>query len=119
MPTETVGIATLVTTADQGVYVIEISGLRKTYRSRKGSVAAVDGVDLRVGEGEVFGVLGQSGAGKSTLLRCVTMLERPDAGTVSVGGLEMTRLRRGQLRLARHGIGMIHQHFALLSSRTV
>ncbi|GIE74317.1 methionine import ATP-binding protein MetN [Actinoplanes philippinensis] len=47
------------------------------------------------------------------------MLERPDAGTVSVGGLEMTRLRRGQLRLARHGIGMIHQHFALLSSRTV
>ncbi|MEU8657770.1 methionine ABC transporter ATP-binding protein [Actinoplanes philippinensis] len=99
--------------------MIEISGLRKTYRSRKGSVAAVDGVDLRVGEGEVFGVLGQSGAGKSTLLRCVNMLERPDAGTVSVGGLEMTRLRRGQLRLARHGIGMIHQHFALLSSRTV
>jgi D-methionine transport system ATP-binding protein len=119
MPTETVGIATLVTTADQGVYVIEISGLRKTYRSRKGSVTAVDGVDLRVGEGEVFGVLGQSGAGKSTLLRCVNMLERPDAGTVRVGGLELTTLRRKQLRIARHGIGMIHQHFALLSSRTV
>ncbi|WP_433790462.1 methionine ABC transporter ATP-binding protein [Actinoplanes sp. CA-252034] len=76
-------------------------------------------MDLRVGDGEVFGVLGQSGAGKSTLLRCVNMLERPDDGTVSVGGLEMTRLRGKQLRLARHGIGMIHQHFALLSSRTV
>jgi D-methionine transport system ATP-binding protein len=119
MPTEPVGIATLVTTADQGVYVIEISGLRKTYRSRKGSVTAVDGVDLHVGEGAVFGVLGQSGAGKSTLLRCVNMLERPDAGTVRVGGQEMTSLRRKQLRIARHGIGMIHQHFALLSSRTV
>jgi len=99
--------------------VIEISGLRKTYRSRRGSVVAVDGVDLSVGEGEVFGVLGRSGAGKSTLLRCVNMLERPDAGTVTVGGLELTALRRKQLRIARHGIGMIHQHFALLSSRTV
>jgi D-methionine transport system ATP-binding protein len=99
--------------------VIEISGLRKTYRSRKGSVVAVDGVDLSVGEGEVFGVLGRSGAGKSTLLRCVNMLERPDAGTVTVGGLELTRLRRRDLRVARQGIGMIHQHFALLSSRTV
>jgi D-methionine transport system ATP-binding protein len=80
---------------------------------------AVDGVDLSVGEGEVFGVLGRSGAGKSTLLRCVNMLERPDAGTVTVGGLELTRLRRRDLRVARQGIGMIHQHFALLSSRTV
>ncbi|GGN81759.1 methionine import ATP-binding protein MetN [Actinoplanes lobatus] len=99
--------------------VIEIGGLRKTYRSRNGSVRAVDGVDLTVGEGEVFGVLGRSGAGKSTLLRCVNMLERPDAGTVTVDGVELTGLRGKRLRTARHGIGMIHQHFALLSSRTV
>jgi len=102
--------------------VIEIQGLRKTYRAkgRRGhAVVAVDGVDLSVSEGDVFGVLGQSGAGKSTLLRCVNMLERPDAGTVSVGGVELTALNRKRLRVARHGIGMIHQHFALLSSRTV
>ncbi|MFC3744747.1 methionine ABC transporter ATP-binding protein [Paractinoplanes deccanensis] len=80
---------------------------------------AVDGVDLTVGEGDVYGVLGQSGAGKSTLLRCVNMLERPDAGTITVGGVDLTALNRKGLRLARHGIGMIHQHFALLSSRTV
>ncbi|GID51998.1 methionine import ATP-binding protein MetN [Actinoplanes couchii] len=80
---------------------------------------AVDGVDLSVGEGEVYGVLGQSGAGKSTLLRCVNMLERPDEGTVTVDGRDLTKLRRGDLRIARQGIGMIHQHFALLSSRTV
>ncbi|WP_328477182.1 ATP-binding cassette domain-containing protein [Actinoplanes sp. NBC_00393] len=99
--------------------MIEISGLRKTYRSKVGDVVAVDGVDLTVGEGEVYGVLGRSGAGKSTLLRCVSMLERPDAGTVTVDGVELTSLRRKPLRLARHNIGMIHQHFALLSSRTV
>jgi D-methionine transport system ATP-binding protein len=99
--------------------VIEISGLRKTYRSRKRNVRAVDGVDLTVREGEVYGVLGQSGAGKSTLLRCVNMLERPDDGTVVVDGVDLTGLGGKQLRIARHGIGMIHQHFALLSSRTV
>ncbi|MEV4344742.1 ATP-binding cassette domain-containing protein [Actinoplanes sp. NPDC049596] len=99
--------------------MIEITGLRKTYRSRGREVRAVDGVDLSVGEGDVFGVLGQSGAGKSTLLRCVNMLERPDEGTITVGGVELNKLRRKQLRIARHGIGMIHQHFALLSSRTV
>jgi D-methionine transport system ATP-binding protein len=100
--------------------VIEIKGLRKTYRARGGrEVRAVDGVDLSVAEGDVFGVLGQSGAGKSTLLRCVNMLERPDAGTITVGGVDLTSLNSKKLRLARHGIGMIHQHFALLSSRTV
>ncbi|WP_198171012.1 methionine ABC transporter ATP-binding protein [Actinoplanes awajinensis] len=82
-------------------------------------MVAVDGVDLAVGEGDVYGVLGRSGAGKSTLLRCVNMLERPDAGTVTVDGLELTGLRTRELRPARHRIGMIHQHFALLSSRTV
>ncbi|MEU8821400.1 ATP-binding cassette domain-containing protein [Actinoplanes sp. NPDC048796] len=99
--------------------MIEITGLRKTYRSRGREVRAVDGVDLTVGEGDVFGVLGQSGAGKSTLLRCVNMLERPDEGRIAVGGVDLTALNRRRLRLARHGIGMIHQHFALLSSRTV
>ncbi|MEV1288071.1 ATP-binding cassette domain-containing protein [Micromonospora sp. NPDC049679] len=98
--------------------MIQIQGLRKTYRARRRQVTAVDGVDLTVRDGEVFGVLGRSGAGKSTLLRCVNLLERPDAGTVTVDGVELASLRRGRLREARQGIGMIHQHFALLSSRT-
>jgi D-methionine transport system ATP-binding protein len=72
-----------------------------------------------VGEGEIYGVVGRSGAGKSTLLRCVNLLERPDAGTVTVDGVELTGLGGRRLRDARHGIGMIHQHFALLTSRTV
>jgi len=99
--------------------VIDVSGLRKVYQDRGREVVAVDGVDLHVREGEIFGVLGQSGAGKSTLLRCVNLLERPTSGTVSVAGQELTGLKEGDLRRARQRIGMIHQHFALLSSRTV
>jgi D-methionine transport system ATP-binding protein len=98
--------------------VIRINGLRKTYQGRGGDVAAVAGVDLTVRAGEVFGVLGRSGAGKSTLLRCVNMLERPDAGTVAVDGVDLGTLSETGLRTARQRIGMIHQHFALLSSRT-
>jgi D-methionine transport system ATP-binding protein len=99
--------------------VIDVSGLRKVYRDRGREVVAINGVDLHVREGEIFGVLGQSGAGKSTLLRCVNLLERPTEGTVSVAGQELTRLGESDLRRARQRIGMIHQHFALLSSRTV
>ncbi|MEU6038143.1 methionine ABC transporter ATP-binding protein [Actinomadura sp. NPDC047616] len=99
--------------------MIQIEKLRKVYRTRGREVTAVDGVDLTVREGEVFGVLGRSGAGKSTLLRCVNLLERPDAGRVLVDGQDLPALSGGELRRARQRIGMIHQHFGLLSSRTV
>ncbi|GAA3166485.1 ATP-binding cassette domain-containing protein [Nonomuraea roseoviolacea subsp. carminata] len=98
-----------------GFLVIQVSGLRKLY----GDTVALDGVDLHVREGEIHGVLGQSGAGKSTLLRCVNLLERPTAGTVTVAGQDLTALPSRELNRARQRIGMIHQHFALLSSRTV
>ncbi|GIH93679.1 methionine ABC transporter ATP-binding protein [Planobispora siamensis] len=99
--------------------MIDVSGLHKVYQDRGRRVEALKGVDLHVREGEIFGVLGQSGAGKSTLLRCVNLLERPTSGTVSVAGQELTALGEAELRRARQRIGMIHQHFALLSSRTV
>ncbi|MEU9983632.1 ATP-binding cassette domain-containing protein [Streptomyces sp. NPDC050856] len=105
--------------------VITTSGLTKVYESRGRQVTALDGVDLHVREGEVFGVIGQSGAGKSSLIRCVNLLERPTAGTVTVDGVDLTALagrgrRAGRdLRRARSRIGMVFQHFNLLSSRTV
>ncbi|REE95447.1 methionine ABC transporter ATP-binding protein [Thermomonospora umbrina] len=99
--------------------MIQIEKLRKTYRARGRTVTAVDGVDLRVREGEIFGVLGRSGAGKSTLLRCVNLLERPDSGRVRVDGRDLLALSGRELRAARQGIGMIHQHFGLLTGRTV
>lgn len=105
--------------------VITTTDLRKVYRSRDREVTALDGVDLRVREGEVYGVVGRSGAGKSTLIRCVNLLERPTSGTVEVAGRDLTALAGrsdrapAALRAARAGIGMVFQHFNLLSSRTV
>ncbi|MEW2120407.1 ATP-binding cassette domain-containing protein [Streptomyces sp. NPDC005474] len=105
--------------------MITTSGLTKVYRSRGREVTALDGVDLHVREGEVYGVIGQSGAGKSSLIRCVNLLERPTAGTVTVAGQDLTALAgRGsrasrELRRARSRIGMVFQHFNLLSTRTV
>lgn len=105
--------------------MITTSGLTKVYQSRGREVTALDGVDLHVRQGEVYGVIGQSGAGKSSLIRCVNLLERPTAGTVSVDGVDLTALagrgrRAGkELREARSRIGMVFQHFNLLSSRTV
>ncbi|MGX2998240.1 methionine ABC transporter ATP-binding protein [Streptomyces sp. JNUCC 64] len=105
--------------------MITTQGLTKVYRSRGREVTALDGVDLHVREGEVYGVIGQSGAGKSSLIRCVNLLERPTAGTVTVDGRDLTALagrgpRAGRaLREARSRIGMVFQHFNLLSTRTV
>ncbi|MBB6171022.1 D-methionine transport system ATP-binding protein [Nocardiopsis mwathae] len=99
--------------------MIEAVGLRKVYRLKDREVLALDNVDLHVRQGEVYGVVGQSGAGKSTLLRCVNLLERPTEGSVRVDGEDLTAMAPARLRAARRGIGMVHQHFALLSSRTV
>ncbi|UED83076.1 methionine ABC transporter ATP-binding protein [Streptomyces profundus] len=105
--------------------MITTTDLTKVYRSRGREVTALDGVSLRVEPGQMYGVIGRSGAGKSTLIRCVNLLERPDSGTVTVDGADLTALagrghRAGKpLRQARTGIGMIFQHFNLLSSRTV
>ncbi|GAB2913671.1 methionine ABC transporter ATP-binding protein [Streptomyces heilongjiangensis] len=105
--------------------MITTSGLTKVYRGRGREVTALDGVDLHVREGEVYGVIGQSGAGKSSLIRCVNLLERPTSGTVTVAGQDLTALagrgpRAGrELRRARSRIGMVFQHFNLLSTRTV
>ncbi|TYP73895.1 D-methionine transport system ATP-binding protein [Paenibacillus methanolicus] len=76
-------------------------------------------MDLTVRKGEIFGIIGHSGAGKSTLLRCVNLLERPTSGSVKVAGVELTKLSDRQLQQERRKIGMIFQHFNLLSMATV
>ena len=87
-------------------------------RTFGGAVRALDDVSIHVRRGEVFGVVGQSGAGKSTLLRTVNALERPDSGTVTVDGVEVSALRGRALLEARHRIGMVFQHFNLVGNRT-
>ena len=99
--------------------MIKLSHIEKIYDSPEGKVHALKGVDLEIKKGEIFGIIGLSGAGKSTLVRCINMLERPTTGEVFVDGKDMTKLSEGELRDARKNIGMIFQHFNLLSSATV
>lgn len=99
--------------------MITLTGLQKVYQGESGIVTALDNVSLAIEQGEIFGIIGKSGAGKSTLIRCINLLERPTAGRVIVDGQDMTALSERELREARKSMGMIFQHFNLLSSRTV
>ena len=99
--------------------MISVGRVVKSYGSGTAQVRALDDVTMTVKKGEVFGVVGQGGAGKSTLIRTINSLEQPDSGTVHVGGRDMTKLAGRKLRQARHDIGMIFQHFNLLSGRSV
>ena len=99
--------------------MIEINGLVKKYITGQGILTALDNVDISVKEGEIFGVIGPSGAGKSTLIRTLNLLEKPDQGKIVINSRDLTKLSKKQLRDSRKKIGMIFQHFNLLSSRTV
>ncbi|MEV5029404.1 methionine ABC transporter ATP-binding protein [Paenibacillus sp. LPE1-1-1.1] len=99
--------------------MIRLNNIKKSYRVGTVSVEAVRDVSLTVHKGEIFGIIGHSGAGKSTLLRCVNLLEKPTTGKVTVGGVELTDLSERQLQQQRRRIGMIFQHFNLLSMSTV
>ena len=99
--------------------MIEIRDLSLTYQGPKGPVHALRGINLEIASGEVFGIIGRSGAGKSSLVRCLNLLNRPTDGKVIVNGRDLMQLSDGELRAARRDIGMVFQHFNLLSSRTV
>lgn len=99
--------------------MIQLREIRKTYLTQNHRWEALRGVNLHIHPGEIFGIIGYSGAGKSTLIRCINLLERPDSGTVTVNGQELTALSPPQLRKAREKIGMIFQNFNLMNSRNV
>lgn len=99
--------------------MIEIRNISKTFHQKKQSFRALDKVSLTIEKGDIVGIIGFSGAGKSTLIRTVNLLERPDEGQIIINGKDFTRLSSKQLAAERKKIGMIFQHFNLLSSRTV
>jgi len=100
-------------------YMIDIRDLTLTYQGPKGPVEALKHINLHIEQGEIFGIIGRSGAGKSSLVRCINLLNRPTSGQMIVDGRDLMTLGDAQLRAARHEIGMVFQHFNLLSSRTV
>ena len=101
------------------IYMIEIRNMSQRFAGPRGWVEALHNVNLTIPAGEVFGIIGRSGAGKSTLVRTINLLTRPSEGNVIVNGRDLTTLPAPELRDARREIGMIFQHFNLLSSRTV
>ena len=91
----------------------------KVYASSAGDVVALQDITLDIAAGTIFGIIGRSGAGKSTLLRTINGLEQPSSGRVLVDGIDIATLNTTGLVALRRRIGMIFQHFNLLSSKTV
>ncbi|QQS16989.1 MAG: ATP-binding cassette domain-containing protein [Neisseriales bacterium] len=101
------------------MYSIRLEAVNKTYIVNKQRITALQQVSFAVEAGEIFGIIGYSGAGKSTLIRLINLLEKPDSGTIFIDNTNITELNQAALRSLRQQIGMIFQHFNLLSSRTV
>jgi ABC-type methionine transport system ATPase subunit len=99
--------------------IVSLRNVSKRFDGARGTVEAVVDVSLDIARGEIFGIIGRSGAGKSTLVRCMNLLERPTSGSVVIDDVDLVALPPAALRGARRRIGMIFQHFNLLSSRTV
>ncbi len=98
---------------------IEVKQLYKTFHTKKQEIEVLRGIDLSVGKGDIYGIVGFSGAGKSTLVRCINRLEEPDGGSVRIGDKEITSLGKAELNRQRRKIGMIFQQFNLFDSMTV
>ncbi|AEX52592.1 methionine ABC transporter ATP-binding protein [Rahnella aquatilis] len=84
-----------------------------------GEIQALKAVSLTVRRGEIMGIIGRSGAGKSTLIRCLNGLEQPDSGVIEIEGRAITGLSEKALQAVRSRVGMVFQHFNLLSAKTV
>ncbi|MFD3231811.1 methionine ABC transporter ATP-binding protein [Rahnella aceris] len=84
-----------------------------------GTIQALKDVSLTVRRGEILGIIGRSGAGKSTLIRCLNGLEQPDSGVIEIEGHAITGLSEKALQSVRSRVGMVFQHFNLLSAKTV
>lgn len=69
--------------------IIQIHDLEKRFRTKNTEVYALQGINLTIRKGDIFGIIGKSGAGKSTLVRCINMLERPTGGSVMFEGKDM------------------------------
>ena len=99
--------------------MIKLKNVGKIFDVSGKKLTALDNVSLEIPKGHICGVIGASGAGKSTLIRCVNLLEKPSEGSIIIDGNDLTQLSDAELVLERRNIGMIFQHFNLLSSRTV
>lgn len=99
--------------------MIEIINLDKVYKTSNGENIALKNINLKIHDGDIFGIIGLSGAGKSTLVRCINLLEKPTNGQILIDCIDLTKVKKKELLKMRQKIGMIFQGFNLLSQRTV
>jgi len=98
---------------------VALEGVSKLYGRGNESVRALDEVSLTFEPGTFTAIMGPSGSGKTTFLQCAAGLDRPDSGTVRIGGTDLAGLReRGLARLRRHSVGFVFQSFNLMPSMT-
>lgn len=95
--------------------VVRLQGVSRRF----GRTQALRDISLTVQKGEILGLIGRSGAGKSTLIRCLNGLEQPDEGVIEIEGRKITGLSEKQLQSVRSRVGMVFQHFNLLTAKTV
>ena len=96
---------------------VRFIGLGKTYPGQ--TAPALEGIDLNIQRGEIFGIIGRCGAGKSSLIRTINRLEQPSAGRVLIDQVDIGEFDEDRLVRLRRRIGMIFQHFNLMSAKTV
>ena len=99
-----------------GEFMIEFRNVTKTYDL---NIKALNQLNLKIPQGKIFGIIGLSGAGKSTLIRTINGLEKIDTGEVLIKGVNIQNLSEKELLKTRQKIGIIFQHFNLLSQQTV
>ncbi len=99
--------------------IIQLAGLGKEFYTANGPIKALDDINLSIGQGEIFGIIGLSGAGKSTLVRCINYLEVPTSGDVLFENRSLASMKPKEQRSARQSMGMIFQQFNLLAQRNV
>lgn len=98
--------------------MIEVKQLYKSFTINNSIIRVLEDINLSISRGEIFGIIGESGAGKSTLIRTLNYLEKPSSGEVWIDNINLSSLKETQLRKERQQIGMIFQHFNLLTTRT-
>jgi iron(III) transport system ATP-binding protein len=100
--------------------MIRVERLTKTFRAHNEVVSAVDAIDFEVGAGEMVTLLGPSGCGKTTTLRCIAGLEKPDAGSITIGDRTVLDIAAGLfVPPHRRNIGMVFQSYAIWPHMTV
>lgn len=99
--------------------MIQFENVSVLFKQKDGDLIAVDKVSLHVKKGDIYGIVGGSGAGKSTLVRTINGLQKATSGSVIVDGQNVGTLSTKEIRILRQKVGMIFQHFNLISRKTV